>query len=107
MIFSDLCPTLEAVPNVVDYCGRNNRWRTESMANKTSARDVETQIYLYARENLAIINIFIKVTIIDGIVNIDKKMDKKKESEREREKERGKERKREKKRERERERIKN
>jgi hypothetical protein len=60
-LFSDLCPTLEAVPNVVDYCGRNNRWRTESMGNKSLARDVETQIYLYARENLAIINIFIKV----------------------------------------------
>ena len=31
------------------------------MGNKSLARDVETQIYLYARENLAIINIFIKV----------------------------------------------
>jgi hypothetical protein len=59
--FPDLCVALEAVPNVVDYCGRNNRWRTEKLANKTLAKDVETQIYLYARENLAIINIFIKV----------------------------------------------
>ena len=59
--FPDLCPALEAIPNVVAYCGRNNRWRTEKLANKTLARDVETQIYLYARENLAIINIFIKV----------------------------------------------
>ena len=60
--FPDLCPSLEAIPNVVDYCGKNNRWRTEKLANKTLAKDVEYQIYLYARENLAIINIFIKVS---------------------------------------------
>jgi hypothetical protein len=40
----------------------DSRWRTEKLANKTLAKDVETQIYLYARENLAIINIFIKVS---------------------------------------------
>ncbi len=48
------------VPNAADYCNRNNRWRTERLNNKTLARAIESEIHNYARENLAIINIFIK-----------------------------------------------
>ena len=37
-----------------------NRWRTEKMNNKTLAKAIESEIHSYAKENLAIINIFIK-----------------------------------------------
>ena len=36
------------------------RWRRERISNKTLALAVETEIYNYAKSNLAIINIFIK-----------------------------------------------
>lgn len=58
--YPNLCPTLELVPDASEYCNRNNRWRTEKMANKTIAKLIESEIHNYARENLAIINIFIK-----------------------------------------------
>lgn len=48
------------IPNILSYCSRSNRWRTERLNNKTLSQKVETEIYGYARENLAIINIFIK-----------------------------------------------
>ena len=55
-----MCATLESVPNITSYCIDSNRWRTEKLGNKTLARSVELEIYNYARENLAIINMFIK-----------------------------------------------
>ena len=55
-----MCQTLESTPNITSYCNRNNRWRTETLGNKTLSREIEFEIYNYARENLAIINIFIK-----------------------------------------------
>lgn len=58
--YPDLCPTLESVPNITMYCGRVNRWRGEKLQNKNLSRVIEYEIYNYARENLAIINIFIK-----------------------------------------------
>ena len=58
--YPSLCPTLEMVPNAADYCNKNNRWRTEKLNNKTLAKEIEWEIHNYARENLAIINIFIK-----------------------------------------------
>ena len=58
--YPDLCPTLEMLPNAAEYCNRNNRWRTERLNNKTIAKAIESEIHNYARENLAIINIFIK-----------------------------------------------
>ena len=48
------------VPNAADYCNSQNRWRTEKMNNKTLAKAIESEIHSYAKENLAIINIFIK-----------------------------------------------
>lgn len=48
------------LPNAALYCNRHNRWRTEKLQNKTIARLIEGEIHNYARENLAIINIFIK-----------------------------------------------
>ena len=36
------------------------RWRRERISNKSLALDVESEIYNYAKSNLAIINIFIK-----------------------------------------------
>ena len=48
------------VPNAADYCNAQNRWRTEKMNNKTLAKAIESEIHSYAKENLAIINIFIK-----------------------------------------------
>ena len=45
------------MPNITKYCGTNNRWR---LNNKTLSRAIETEVYQYAHENLAIINIFIK-----------------------------------------------
>ena len=38
----------------------NFRWRRERIFNKTLALEVESEIYNYAKSNLAIINIFIK-----------------------------------------------
>ena len=38
----------------------NFRWRRERIFNKTLALAVESEIYNYAKSNLAIINIFIK-----------------------------------------------
>ena len=48
------------LPNITDYCTRANRFKSDLMSNKTMLKNVEYQIYKYARENLAIINIFIK-----------------------------------------------
>ena len=48
------------VPNVAIYCNKYNRWRTETLNNKTIAKAIESEIHKYASENLAIINIFIK-----------------------------------------------
>ena len=41
-------------------CPKKTRWRTEKMNNKTLAKAIESEIHSYAKENLAIINIFIK-----------------------------------------------
>ena len=38
----------------------NFRWRRERIFNKTLALEIESEIYNYAKSNLAIINIFIK-----------------------------------------------
>ena len=38
----------------------NFRWRRERIFNKTLALEIESEIYNYAKRNLAIINIFIK-----------------------------------------------
>ena len=51
---------MELVPNASIYCNRQNKWRTEPLKNKTIAKLIEKEIHNYARENLAIINIFIK-----------------------------------------------
>ena len=48
------------VPNVAIYCNKHNRWRTETLNNKTISKAIESEIHKYASENLAIINIFIK-----------------------------------------------
>ena len=58
--YPDLCPTLEMIPNITSYCTRGNRFRSDRISNKTMLKNVEYQIHKYARENLAIINIFIK-----------------------------------------------
>ena len=58
--YPNLCPTMELVPNASIYCNRQNKWRTEPLKNKTIAKLIEKEIHNYARENLAIINIFIK-----------------------------------------------
>ncbi|XP_040569382.1 acid-sensing ion channel 4 [Lepeophtheirus salmonis] len=59
--YPNLCSALENIPNVYSHCSNPlNRWRSEKLENKTLARILQTEIYNYARENLAIINIFIK-----------------------------------------------
>ena len=58
--YPELCPTLELVPNITDYCTSENRFNSGMMTNKTMLKNIEYQVYKYARENLAIINIFIK-----------------------------------------------
>ena len=61
--YPNLCPLLEEITPVVDeVCDARlrNRWRTNKLVNKTLAKEIETEIHNYARENLAIINIFIK-----------------------------------------------
>ena len=60
--YPDLCAPLEALGEGVDAtCGGSaNRWRAERLNNRSLARQVEFEIYNYARENLAIINIFVK-----------------------------------------------
>ena len=60
MDYPDLCPTLELLPNITDYCTSENRFNSGMMTNKTMLKNIEYQVYKYARENLAIINIFIK-----------------------------------------------
>merc|ERR1719219_1768490 len=57
--FPNLCATLELFPDFLDHC-KNNRWRRERLDNKTLALAIESEIYNYAKSNLAIINIFIK-----------------------------------------------
>merc|ERR1712045_989808 len=57
--FPRLCETLESLPDFLQQC-KNNRWRRERIFNKTLALEVESEIYNYAKSNLAIINIFIK-----------------------------------------------
>jgi len=57
--FPHLCETLDLLPEFLYHC-RNNRWRRERLANKTLALAIESEIYDYAKSNLAIINIFIK-----------------------------------------------
>jgi hypothetical protein len=58
--YPNLCPTLELLPNAAEYCNSKNRWRTERLNNKTISKAIESEIHNYAKENLAIINIFIK-----------------------------------------------
>ena len=58
--YPTLCPTIEAVADIQHLCGSANRWRPEPLGNRSLSRAIETEIYNYARENLAIINIFIK-----------------------------------------------
>ena len=58
--YPDLCPTIEMLPNITDYCTSHHRFRSDIFHNKTLLKNVEYQIYKYARENLAAINIFIK-----------------------------------------------
>ena len=58
--YPNLCPTLEMYPNITEYCTESNRFRSDRMTNKTYLKNVEYEVYKYARENLAIINIFIK-----------------------------------------------
>lgn len=57
--FPNLCTTLELFPDFLNHC-KNNRWRRERLDNKTLALAIESEIYNYAKSNLAIINIFIK-----------------------------------------------
>ena len=57
--FPDLCTTLEELPDFLHQC-KNNRWRRERIPNKTLALAIESEIYNYAKSNMAIINIFIK-----------------------------------------------
>ena len=47
--YPNLCSTVEKVPNITSYCNRNNRWRPERLGNKTLAKEVESEIYNYAR----------------------------------------------------------
>ena len=58
--YPDLCPTIEMLPNITDYCTAGNRFRSDIFRNKTMLKNIEYQIYKYARENLATINIFMK-----------------------------------------------
>ena len=48
------------LPNITDYCTAGHRFRSDIFQNKTMLKNIEYQIYKYARENLATINIFIK-----------------------------------------------
>ena len=48
------------IPLKTTWTCPKNRWRTEKMNNKTLAKAIESEIHSYAKENLAIINIFIK-----------------------------------------------
>ena len=57
--FPDLCDSLEALADFHLHC-KNNRWRRERINNKTLALEIESSVYEYARQNLAVINIFIK-----------------------------------------------
>ena len=57
--FPHLCETLEELPDFLYQC-KNNRWRRERISNKTLALAIESEIYNYAKSNMAIINIFIK-----------------------------------------------
>jgi hypothetical protein len=57
--FPFLCTTLEELPDFLHQC-KNNRWRRERIPNKTLALAIESEIYNYAKSNMAIINIFIK-----------------------------------------------
>lgn len=51
---------MEMLPNLTEHCTSSNRWRPDRISNKTIIKTIEYQIYNYARQNLAIINIFIK-----------------------------------------------
>ena len=51
--YPNLCSTVEKVPNITSYCNRNNRWRPERLGNKTLSKEVEWEIYNYARYEAA------------------------------------------------------
>ena len=55
--YPNLCNTLLGVDDITHHCGKFNRWR---MKDRNQSRIVEQEIFNYARENLAVINIFIK-----------------------------------------------
>ena len=55
--YPKLCSTLLGVDDITSHCGKLNRWR---MKDRNVSRIVEQEIFNYARENLAVINIFIK-----------------------------------------------